>query len=304
MKKLYILLYIVVFLAGVKAQDSNRVYLIFDEPCSDSLPSAFRKMNGVFRLSATSMPSVSGLASLNASGSAQFCERSLKAVIKEINFKKIIVVDLRQESHGFVNGMSLSWFGKYDWANVGLSRDQVEVREDFRLDSLESEKYIKVTRFTKRDPVTYNPVEMETVKVEVQKTYVEEEFTEDYKLGYFRITVTNHRMPSIDDVDRFLKFARSLRNTWLHFHGGAGAGRVTTFLAMYDMMRNAKKVSLDDILLRQYLLGGINLAKDDDLPEWDKSYATARTKFLKSFYDYCKTDQNGFNTVYSEWLKK
>jgi hypothetical protein len=111
-------------------------------------------------------------------------------------------------------------------------------------------------------------------------------------------------MPEISDVDSFVKFARNLNNTWLHFHGSAGEGRTTTFLAMYDMMRNSKKVNLNDIISRQYLLGGINLASDEDFPEWDKAYAAGRTKFLKSFYDYCKTDQNGFSTLYSEWLKK
>ena len=39
----------------------------------------------------------------------------------------VTVFDLRQETHVFVNGLSISWFATRDWANVG--RDQTEIEE-------------------------------------------------------------------------------------------------------------------------------------------------------------------------------
>jgi protein-tyrosine phosphatase len=298
------LIIIFILIPALYAQDSNTVYLIFDEPCNDSLPRNFRKMNDTYHRSTDSLPDLSGLASLNASGSAEFCARNLPAIISSIGKNKITIVDLRQESHGFVNGLCISWYGKYDWANVGLSREQIEENEGYRLDSLKAARKITVTRILKKDKATNNIIESEQIPLQVTEVQTEEQLSEKFKVDYLRITATDHRQPEIPDVDRFIKFARNLKDTWLHFHCHAGDGRTTTFLSMYDMLRNAKKVSFHDILLRQYLLGGINLASNEDFPEFDKQYAIGRTKFLQSFYDYCKTNQDSYNTLYSEWLKK
>jgi hypothetical protein len=74
-------------------------------------------------------------------------------------------------------------------------------------------------------------------------------------------------------------------------------------MAMYDMMRNAKKTALKDILERQFLLGGIDLSKDDDYPDFDKIFAIERTAFLGEFYEYCRVNSDNFKTGYSAWLK-
>src|SRR5437667_4652306 len=96
------LILIFFFVPSLFAQDSNTVYLIFDEPCNDSLPRNFRKMNDTYHRSSDSLPSLSGLSSLNASGSAEFCTLNLPAMINSIGQNKITIIDLRQESNGFV----------------------------------------------------------------------------------------------------------------------------------------------------------------------------------------------------------
>src|SRR5258706_13059159 len=133
----------------------------------------------------------------------------------------------------------------------------------------------------------------------------EEELAKSSGLDYFRITASDHRKPTMDDVDLFIDNIRSLAgNYWLHFHCHAGDGRTTTFMVMYDMMRNAKKVTFDDIIMRQHLIGGLDLTKDEDFPSWDKQYAIERTDFLKNFYEYCKANDDNFKTSYSMWLKR
>ena len=47
-------------------------------------------------------------------------------------------------------------------------------------------------------------------------------------------------------------------NTWFHFHCKAGVGRTTTFMIMYDIIKNGNEVSLHDIIGRQLLLSGIS----------------------------------------------
>ena len=45
----------------------------------------------------------------------------------------IIVVDFRQESHGFINGIPISWADLKNNANAGLNREQVLTDEAAKL---------------------------------------------------------------------------------------------------------------------------------------------------------------------------
>src|SRR4030095_2878665 len=295
---------ILTILFAVSIFSQNKVILIFDEPCNDSLPVHFRKSTGEFKYKSDSSPDTTGLKTLNASGSAECCNPSLNAMLANFGLKKIAVVDLRQESHGFVNGLCVSWYGKHDWANVGISREDVISGEKPRLDSLLQVKNISVTTINKKDKATNEVTESFQTPIIVNTVKTEKELLEPLGVGYFRLTVPDHRKPENADVDRFIEFVKSIEpDTWLHFHCHAGDGRTTTFLCMYEMMRNSKKVSLQDILMRQYLLGGIDLSKDDDFPEFDKKYAIERTKFLNDFYNYCRLNSdNNFKTSFSEWI--
>ena len=139
-----------------------------------------------------------------------------------------------------------------------------------------------------------------TGPVHVQRVQTEEELVTSAGLGYFRLTVPDHRSPQKDEVDRFVAFVRDLPpGTWLHFHCRAGIGRTTTFMALYAMMRNAKSMSLDDILQSQVAIGGKDLTASDS--EADENKAD-RAKFLQQFYDYSKSNQDGFRTSFSAWL--
>jgi hypothetical protein len=76
-------------------------------------------------------------------------------------------------------------------------------------------------------------------------------------------------------------------------------GRTTTFMAMYDMMKNSKKVSLEDIMERQELLGGVKLLKPVGGKE---SESQKRSDFLRQFYQYTKENNDNFKTSWSQWL--
>ena len=128
----------------------------------------------------------------------------------------------------------------------------------------------------------------------------EEEVVKAAGLGYFRLTIPDHLKPQNEEVDRFVAFVRDLLpGTWLHFHCRAGIGRTTTFMALYDMMRNGKALSLDDILQRQVAVGGKYLTASDADADENKA---ERAKFLQQFYDYAKSNQDGFKTSFSAWL--
>jgi hypothetical protein len=285
--------------------DADSVYLILDEPYSDSLPRNFRRSDGDLRRDHKETPDTSGLSRLNISGSAEFSDKSLPLIKNATGDKRLIDIDLRQETHGFVNGMPISWYGKYDWANVGLTRSQVIDGEKKRLDSLKNTKDITILRIQKKYKANDSIESYTDISGEVKTSVTEEELVKSFGADYFRLTVSDHRQPLVEDVDRFINYITSLSGDhWIHFHCHAGDGRTTTFMVMYDMMKNAKNVSFEDILGRQYLLGGIDLTKDDDFPAYDKKYAIDRTEYLKKFYEYCRSNTDNFKTSYSDWIKK
>jgi len=286
-------------------QDADTVYLILDEPYTDSLPRNFRRSDGEFRRDHKETPDTTGLSRLNISGSAEFSDKSFPLIKNQCGDKRLIDIDLRQETHGFVNGMPISWYGKYDWANVGLSRSQVIDGEKKRMDSLKNTKEITILRIQKKYKANDSIESYTDIPGEVKTSVTEEELVKSFGGDYYRLTVSDHRQPLVEDVDRFINYITSLSgDNWIHFHCHAGDGRTTTFMVMYDMMKNAKNVAFEDIVSRQYLLGGIDLTKDDDFPAYDKQYAIDRTEYLHKFYDYCRANSDGYKTLYSEWIKK
>lgn len=63
---------------------------------------------------------------LNVSASQQFSEYNFSLLLEAIRTSlSITVVDLRQESHGFINEFAVSWMSSKNDANKGLTRNQV-----------------------------------------------------------------------------------------------------------------------------------------------------------------------------------
>ena len=122
--------------------------------------------------------------------------------------------------------------------------------------------------------------------------------------GYVRITVSDHSRPTDAEVDRFILAVRQLDpKTWVHFHCRAGMGRTTTFLALYDMLRDARRVSLQDIVGRQaLLLTDYNLLSKSADAGWKAGVFADRAAFVRAFYDYARQNPNGRPQLWTEWL--
>ncbi|MFA4875017.1 MAG: hypothetical protein WC690_06710, partial [bacterium] len=255
----------------------------------------FRRSNYPFTNPPGSAPLRDGLSTLDESGSAQFSGTALKELREKLAGRKITVVDLRQESHGFINGeIPVSWYANHDWANLGKSLQEIEQDERERQGELLSSGRAEVGR---------KSADAKRIDVKVGSVSTEKELVEKGGLTYFRIPVPDHRRPDAADVDRFVELVRFLpEGQWLHFHCEAGEGRTTMFMAMYDMMRNAKAISFRDILQRQYVLGGIDLRKLGPVRSWQHKYSAERLNFLKRFYAYAKVNGDGFETSWTKWL--
>lgn len=285
------LLLVAVYLFYPVFSTTDQPLLIINMWDHSELPRNFRKTNDVLPKEKNANPSTLGLKELQASGSAQFSEKSLDYLLSIIPSKYVTLVDLRQESHGFINGIAVSWFTEKDWVNKGKSYQEVIDTENSLINQI-ANRYLIIAYASKKFPV---PLWVSSAKTEA-------ELASSKRLGYKRIPVTDHLKPTDEDVDAFINFVNALPRDilWLHFHCAAGEGRTTTFMVMYDMMRNATKVKLQDILLRQHLLGGINFLNEPS-EDWKKTYNEERKAFLRQFYVYCQQNPS-FQKTWSNWI--
>lgn len=230
---------------------------------------------------------LTGLRKLRLSGSAQPAAAEIPGLLvrlrQENNGGPVYDVDLRLESHGYFNGRPVSWYGKKNWVNVGLSREQVLRDEKTRLAKAKGQT-VPLTYFIKGVGQAQPPLL-------VQKVSEESKEIRAHGGRYYRLTVADHLAPLPAQVDDFLKFYRSLpADAWLHFHCQAGMGRTTTFMTMTDIIHNAGRVSVEDIVSRQQRL---NNGTDLFHPGGKIGGVTnkgeqQRAEFIRSFFDFVR----------------
>ncbi|WP_127058368.1 phosphatase domain-containing putative toxin [Veillonella ratti] len=269
-----------------------------DNENTATLPPAFRTYRDRFKTD-TNLPTRKGLDTLNISGSSQPSAEQLAQIANTLRTKTdgpIYVVDLRQETHLFVNGIPVSHYGKRNWGNVGKSYQTIINEErDY------ANKLVNTALPIASLDADKNAFNEQTITVTSAKT--EETVAKELGLRYVRFTATDHTWPDEASIDRFIAFYKTLpKNAWLHFHCEAGKGRTTAFMAMYDIMKNPD-VPLADILARQQLIGGNNVAATSDKDTWKAPYYEEKAVMINKFYRYVQQNyQTGFELSWSEWL--
>lgn len=230
--------------------------------------------------------------SLRMSGSAQPSVLALTAMLHDLHKRgvtpqQLVLVDLRQEDHGFFNGTAVSWYGKDNWGNVGRSEAWITKDEEKRLTAAEEKN------------MTYYDLGKKKVPVPAGTTYVaiaptEEQLASIMGIGYKRFPSTDHIWPAASEIDQFLAWSQTLpKDAWLHFHCEAGVGRTTAFMTIWDIWHNVQKDSLESICARETALGGQDILhltsknKTKELENADKQY------HLRQFYEYAKAYQSG-----------
>lgn len=211
------------------------------------------------------------------SASGQFSIKGYEKIFEEQANKKLIVIDLRREFHGFIDGYPISWKlnGSYGY-NENLTVSEIELGEAALL----------------RDLIGFQ---------------TERNLVESSGASYIRFPIADHSFPRGEEVDQFIELIQSIGpDSWIHIHCAGGSGRTTTFLAMLDMMKNSSSYTVDEILRRQEAIGGGILYDPEvhyaDQPERIPG-AIERAAFLQRFHQYCLENPT-FSTSWTSWLIK
>lgn len=249
-------------------------------------------------------PTRQGLDNLRISGSAQCTAAGFASLYTKLSAAAaapgapIYDVDLRQESHGFADGLPVSWHKKNNLANEGKTPEEVALDEEERLADLAG----VTTTFVPKGKTDKGRVEAFTFAP--QNVQTEKEVVEALGFRYVRFYVTDRTQPDTETIEAFLDFVESLpRDAWLHFHCRAGRGRTTTFMAMYDMIRNPD-IPAETIIERQHLIGGADLTAMKD-EEWKNERIVQRLETLKLFSDYVRARHAGETTLrWGAWIEE
>jgi len=219
------------------------------------------------------------------------------------------LVDLRQETHGFLDDIAHSWYADNDFGNVGQPLDWIVNDEKIRLLFLEALTKARVFEIAtdasdnraqqRMTPTSYRDIAVGTARTE-------EQAFDDRKIGsphssivqYVRIPVTDHCAPDQEALKTLEDLAtKAPSDAWFHFHCHGGDGRTTTFLMLYDMLC-WKKTSealpdLDVFACRQFGLppgyclnpDGCRCGKQTSQPigGWKRPLAIQRWNALEKF---------------------
>lgn len=255
-----------------------------------------RGVDGPFDPTITPEPSRQGLEKLRLSGSSQYSPAGLVRILEKARGTPTIMVDLREEPHGYLNDVPVTFSDANNQVHRGKQMGPAEVMADerARLQAAREQREVDVVQQGKdgQDKI---------VKIAVSSISTEEELATSKGLQYVRIPITDHLHPDDGDAQAIVNLVRSLpREAWVHCHCRAGKGRTATFMAMMDMMANAKQVSFEVIAQRHAALGGSNLAVVDPKDD-DPGAQAGRMEFAKDFHRYCRENSDGFATSWTSW---
>lgn len=246
-------------------------------------------------------PSKEDLKNLKISGSGQFSSISLIELvnkIRKLHHGDIAIVDLRSESHGYLNDQAVCPWSVRSWCNLGKSTETILSEENEVLHSFVGrDVYIHQTS---KDSTSWNIV----------SAYTEQELCRTNGLLYKRFPTLDYVFPSDNIIEEFVNYVKSINpNTWLHFHCKLGKGRTTLFMCFYDMMRNPH-LSLKDIIYRQYLIGGPSASflfndGSKETIDWKKEFVIEKTTLTAVFYEYVQNNwSDNYSVSFSQWKKK
>jgi hypothetical protein len=293
---------IVVALASPVPAAPDDTLLIINAEAKGGLPRDYRSTSEASKHDG--IRTAAGLEKLRASASGQFSVKGLAAVSKRTGGAPLIVLDLRQESHGFVDGTAVSWFAPRNAGNQGKTPEQINQDEAALLAGLEGQPTVTVQKITAKSSDAR--IEgTEPVSLPARNVQSEEQLVVAEGAGYTRVPNADYIPFDNQQVDQLVAFWQSRSpDTWVHVHCNAGGGRSTTALVLFDMLENATTVKLQDVVDRQDELGGNDLLAVRPKPKWRHDAQVQRAQLVRRFYQYAREHPRGEGETWSSWAAR
>ena len=307
------LCFIVISLSTAGITEGVKQILVYDEKISKkNISDTHNPYPRRFRTTSAPLKgeiNVQGLKNLRASASGQFTQDQLQRILtdvitqQDIHKNEFILIDLRQEPHLFANGKPFSLFSRYFTGNAGQTAEQVLSQEKNLKEQLQGQDLITFYTVLKKG----KDGQLGTTQQSFQSKptlMTEEELAKQLGIRYVRLAVPDHQYPCASSVEAFIHLVQTLPSTsWLHFHCRGGSGRSSTFLLMYDIIKNGKNVPLADLMQRQITLGGKDLDKENKKSAFLNKGAEDRQQFIHHFYKYVTARDGLGHHTWSQWLK-
>jgi Inositol hexakisphosphate len=238
---------------------------------------------------------------LRASGSHQLDARVFAGIVTRIadeaaEQRGLLIVDLRQESHAFLDGRAVSWCADKDWSNVGQPTAWIVRDEEGQLTKLAAapdQLVYTIHKDTDGRIQVLGTSPLHVTRAETEEMVVAK-FQSRLVISHLRLPVTDHCAPEDDAVRTFLEKLGNLdATTWVHFHCHGGDGRTTTFLTMYDMLNVAKArppltggADLEYFRARQLRLFHYDVRPNPTTKRWQAPFSEERWRRLQAFRQY------------------
>ena len=241
-------------------------------------------------------------------GSSQFTRYELDKIIEEVkkdnSIKKFYIVDMREESHFFINGkFPISYRSPHN--NLNHGQNSTEVENTMKSSSFDEVGMIHKQE-KKKDGKSAGKCNKALGKCEIDLTYkikdeikssvtvqteaelianVNEEY-EGLTIQYQRFPITDHGFITYEIANNFINFLDTVdfTDSALLFHCKGGKGRTTTALAITEKFLFLNE-TMDNILKNQKTFGGSNL-KYKSKDTWKDALANERYEALKCFDTY------------------
>lgn len=279
-----------------------------------TLPGCFRSSNRISVYRGQKL-NLTGLDTLKLMGCAQFTINGLRTIIERAGNQPFAVVNLKQENviH-ILTKMGLGYIvsgllRQMRWWTGELSEGN---RTTEQIEQSEREQAARITSdgtytsfFTGDGSSPYDLHEIQgRIDIPVSQVFTERELVEGMGIPYLRLSDKKFGNLDFKHIDEFIEFVKKLAPDYtLLIHCNKGQSRTTLFMIMFDMLRNAWRVSADDIIERQGPrgIGGTDrkeVPKEDD---WNHQFKKGWLKFLYLFHPYAAANYPHFEKSWSEW---
>ena len=244
---------------------------------ADEWPERFRSSDMPLELSEEQLK---GLRELKIMGGGQPSEKHLRNILKRSEYP-VVVLDFRQEPHGHIAGIPVTWFRPYISDRELGTDEMIDLEGDF-VEFLKNTSSVQVDSVKWTGGQDYELLSSEHIDDETVLTNAD--MVERNGARYMRFYVPV--VPNDHQIAEFEAFAEEVseQDITLYFHCWDGTGRSSEFMVMYDIIKNGREVPLETIADRHAAMGGINVLKlpPEDSPNYARS--VLRRDFIIDYY--------------------